>query len=34
MQIVTSSPEEILSAMRTDSKKWGDVIKQTGTTIN
>jgi tripartite-type tricarboxylate transporter receptor subunit TctC len=34
MQIVMSSPEEILSAMRTDSKKWGDVIKQTGTTIN
>ena len=34
MQIVMSSPEEMLSAMRNDSKKWGDVIKATGTTID
>ena len=29
-----SSPEEMAQAMREDSKKWGDVIRQTGTTIN
>ena len=34
MQIVASSPEEMAQAMREDSKKWGDVIRQTGTTIN
>jgi tripartite-type tricarboxylate transporter receptor subunit TctC len=33
MQIVASSPEEMLQAMREDSAKWGDVIRQTGTTI-
>jgi tripartite-type tricarboxylate transporter receptor subunit TctC len=34
MQIVASSPDEMAQAMREDSKKWGDVIRQTGTTIN
>jgi tripartite-type tricarboxylate transporter receptor subunit TctC len=34
MQIVASSPEETLAAMRADSRKWGDVITATGTTIN
>jgi tripartite-type tricarboxylate transporter receptor subunit TctC len=34
MQIVASSPDEMLQAMRADSKKWGDVIRETGTTIN
>jgi tripartite-type tricarboxylate transporter receptor subunit TctC len=34
MQIVASSPEEMLAAMRADSKKWGDVIAATGTTVN
>jgi tripartite-type tricarboxylate transporter receptor subunit TctC len=34
MQIVASLPEEMAQAMREDSKKWGDVIRQTGTTIN
>jgi tripartite-type tricarboxylate transporter receptor subunit TctC len=34
MQIVASSPEEMAQAIREDSKKWGDVIRQTGTTIN
>jgi tripartite-type tricarboxylate transporter receptor subunit TctC len=34
MQIVASSPEEMAQAMHKDSKKWGDVIRQTGTTIN
>jgi tripartite-type tricarboxylate transporter receptor subunit TctC len=34
MQIVASSPDEMLQAMRDDSKKWGEVIAATGTTIN
>ena len=34
MQIVASSPEEMAQAMHEDSKKWGDVIRQTGTMIN
>lgn len=34
MQIVASSPEEMAQAMRADAKKWGDVIRETGTTIN
>jgi tripartite-type tricarboxylate transporter receptor subunit TctC len=34
MQIVASSPDEMLQAMREDSKKWGDVIAATGITIN
>ena len=34
MQIIAASPEETLAAMQTDSKKWGDVIKATGITIN
>jgi tripartite-type tricarboxylate transporter receptor subunit TctC len=34
MQIIAMSPAETLAAMHADSKKWGDVIKETGTTIN
>jgi tripartite-type tricarboxylate transporter receptor subunit TctC len=34
MQIIASSPEEMLAAMEADSKKWGEVIAATGTTIN
>ena len=34
MQILAASPDETLAAMRADSKKWGDVIAATGTTIN
>lgn len=34
MQIVASSPDEMAQAIRQDSKKWGDVIRETGTTIN
>jgi tripartite-type tricarboxylate transporter receptor subunit TctC len=34
MQIVASSPDGMLQAMREDSKKWGDVIAATGITIN
>jgi tripartite-type tricarboxylate transporter receptor subunit TctC len=34
MQIISSSPEEALAAMRADSRKWGEVITTTGTTIN
>jgi tripartite-type tricarboxylate transporter receptor subunit TctC len=34
MQIVASTPEEMAQALREDSKKWGDVIRETGTTIN
>jgi tripartite-type tricarboxylate transporter receptor subunit TctC len=34
MQIIATSPAEALAAMHADSKKWGDVIKETGTTIN
>jgi tripartite-type tricarboxylate transporter receptor subunit TctC len=34
MQIIASSPDEALAAMRADSKKWGEVIRATGITIN
>jgi tripartite-type tricarboxylate transporter receptor subunit TctC len=34
MQIVASSPEEMAQALSEYSKKWGDVIRETGTTIN
>jgi tripartite-type tricarboxylate transporter receptor subunit TctC len=34
MQIIASSPDEMLAATQADSKKWGDVIAATGTTIN
>src|SRR5262249_36522401 len=34
MQIIASSPDEMLAAMQADSKKWGEVIAATGTTIN
>ena len=34
MQIIASSPDEMAQALREDSKKWGDVIRETGTTIN
>jgi tripartite-type tricarboxylate transporter receptor subunit TctC len=34
MQIVASSPQEMAHAIRDDAKKWGDVIRQTGVTIN
>jgi tripartite-type tricarboxylate transporter receptor subunit TctC len=34
MQIVASSPEEMAQALREDFKKWGEVIRDTGTTIN
>jgi len=34
MQIIASSPQEMAQAMREDSKKWADVIRETGTTIN
>jgi tripartite-type tricarboxylate transporter receptor subunit TctC len=34
MQIVASSPSEMAQSLRDDYKKWGDVIRQTGTTIN
>jgi tripartite-type tricarboxylate transporter receptor subunit TctC len=34
MQIVASTPDELAQTMRADSKKWGDVIRETGTTIN
>lgn len=34
MQIVASSPEEMAEAMRVGARKWGDVIRQTGVTIN
>jgi len=34
MQIMASSPDEMLTAMQADSKKWGEVIAATGTTIN
>ncbi len=34
MQIVASSPAEMAEAMREGSQKWGDVIRQTGVTIN
>ena len=34
MQIVASLPGEMAQTMHEDSNKWGDVIRQTGTTIN
>jgi len=34
MEIVASTPEEMDKAMKETSKKWGDVITATGTTIN
>jgi tripartite-type tricarboxylate transporter receptor subunit TctC len=34
MEIVASTPEEMLAAMQADSKKWGDVITTAGITIN
>jgi tripartite-type tricarboxylate transporter receptor subunit TctC len=34
MQIIASSPGEMAQALRDDFKKWGDVIRETGTTIN
>jgi tripartite-type tricarboxylate transporter receptor subunit TctC len=34
MQIVASSPDEMAQALREDSRKWGDVIRDTGTMIN
>jgi tripartite-type tricarboxylate transporter receptor subunit TctC len=34
MEIVASSPQEMSAAMQATSKKWGDVITATGTTIN
>ena len=34
MQIVASSPSEMAQSLRDDYKKWGDVIRETGTTIN
>ena len=32
--VVASSPDEMAQALREDSRKWGDVIRDTGTTIN
>jgi tripartite-type tricarboxylate transporter receptor subunit TctC len=34
MQIIASTPDEMAQAMREDAKKWGDVIRETGVTIN
>jgi len=34
MQIVASSPQEMAKAIHDDGRKWGDVIRQTGVTIN
>ena len=34
MQIVASSPDEMAQALREESRKWGDVIRDTGTMIN
>jgi tripartite-type tricarboxylate transporter receptor subunit TctC len=34
MQAVVSSPQDMRAAMESDSKKWGDVIKAIGLTIN
>jgi tripartite-type tricarboxylate transporter receptor subunit TctC len=34
MQIVASSPAMMMQVMREDSKKWGDVIREIGVTIN
>lgn len=34
MEIMASSPAEMAQAMREDAEKWGNVIRETGTTIN
>jgi hypothetical protein len=34
MEIIASTPAEMDKAMKETSKKWGDVITATGTTIN
>jgi tripartite-type tricarboxylate transporter receptor subunit TctC len=34
MQIVASSPSEMAQSLRDDYKKWGEVIRETGTKIN
>ena len=34
MEILATTPEQMQEAMKTTSKKWGDVITATGTTIN
>jgi len=34
MQILASTPDEMAQAMREDAKKWGDLIRETGVTIN
>lgn len=34
MQMLASAPAEMAQAMREDAKKWGDVIRETGVTIN
>jgi tripartite-type tricarboxylate transporter receptor subunit TctC len=34
MQIIASSPDEMAQALREDTRKWADVIRETGTTIN
>jgi tripartite-type tricarboxylate transporter receptor subunit TctC len=34
MQIIASSPDDMAQALREDSRKWGDVIRDTGTMIN
>jgi tripartite-type tricarboxylate transporter receptor subunit TctC len=34
MQILASTPDEMAQAMREDAKKWGDVIREIGVTIN
>jgi tripartite-type tricarboxylate transporter receptor subunit TctC len=34
MQIIASSPDEMAQALREDFRKWGDVIRDTGTMIN
>jgi tripartite-type tricarboxylate transporter receptor subunit TctC len=34
MEIVASTPEEMLALMQADSKKWAEVIRVTGTTLN
>jgi tripartite-type tricarboxylate transporter receptor subunit TctC len=34
MQIIASSPKDMLATMREDSNRWRDVIKATGVSIN
>jgi tripartite-type tricarboxylate transporter receptor subunit TctC len=34
MEIVASTPQDMAAAMQATSRKWGDVITKTGTTIN